>query len=63
MAKKHKTLTFEQVTYNPTIDQTVSFEEGLDYWTSDGWELVTSCPSHGYAPGCTTLFIFRKTKK
>jgi hypothetical protein len=60
---RHRALTWEQVAYNPTTDRAVSFEDGLDYWTSDGWELVTSYPSHGYAPGCTTIFIFRKNKK
>lgn len=61
--KRHKTLTFEQVTYNPNTDSTISFEEGLDYWTSDGWELVTSYPSQGYAKGCTTVFVFRRVSK
>ncbi len=59
MAKKHKTLSYEQILCATPQDREVPFDEGLDFLAREGWELVTSFPSKGYAPGCTTLFVFR----
>jgi hypothetical protein len=58
MRKVYKTLSYEQIT--STMHQTISFDEGLNSLSREGWELVTSFPSKGYAPGCTTMFVFKR---
>jgi hypothetical protein len=60
VAEKHRTLSYQQVTHDIRSDSTVSFDEGLDLLALEGWDLVTSFPSQGYAPGCTTMFVFRR---
>ena len=59
---KHRVMSYEQVTYDERIDGSCSIEAGLDRWAAAGWELVTTYPSMGYAPGATTMFVFRHTE-
>jgi hypothetical protein len=60
---EHRILSLEQVTYNATTDRAVAMVDGFDALSSEGWELVTTCPSYGYAPRATTLFIFRRERR
>jgi hypothetical protein len=59
---RHRVLSYGQITYDPVTDGPCSFEAGLDQWSRNGWELVASFPSKGYAPGATTMFVFRQVE-
>ncbi len=56
----YKTMSFEQVCYLAREDREVGFEECLNAVAADGWDLVTSFPSHGYSRGATTMFVFQR---
>jgi hypothetical protein len=59
---EHKTMTYEQVAYNPAQDCTTTLEEGLDRLGRQGWLLVASylAPVHlPVAQRTITVFVFR----
>ena len=53
--RSHKVLSYDQVCYNPILDRKGSLEEGLDYWSTNGWTLVAVYPD-----GDRTTFIFSR---
>jgi hypothetical protein len=56
----HKVMSYSQLIYDSKLDRTVPIEDGLNSMSLEDWELVTSYPSNGYAPGATTMFVFRR---
>jgi hypothetical protein len=62
MSDYHKTLTYDQVRYNPATDRCDTFEQGLDRQLRVNWYLVTSFTSQEYTAGSVQMFVFRRGK-